>query len=431
MSSTRFDNPQAVYALVDGNNFYVSCERVFAPRLQRKPVVVLSNNDRCVVARSEEAKRLGIGMGVPVFQVRNLLNWHGIRVFSSNYALYGDMSRRVVEVLRTFTPEVEVYSIDESFLKFHVPPSVNLSVLGQAIRQRVRQWTGIPVCVGFGPTKTLAKLANKLAKKKPALDGVMDLFAHPDREGVLDGVAVQDIWGIGSQYARFLRQNGMETALQVCGAQNPWLLKHLTVVGLRIVHELRGIPCLSLEQAPPPKKSIGRSRAFGHPVSLLKNLKEAVASYTASAAHALRRQHAVAGCLQVHIETGRTFLPRHSEAVTLMLHAPTASTPDLIRYALNGLEQMFRPGCAYHRAGVMLMDLVPVCSRQADLFAPDLYPKKKQALMAVVDDINARWGRGTVRFAIEGLRQKWQMRQFHRSNRYTTRWDELRMVQVR
>jgi DNA polymerase V len=308
---------------------------------------------------------------------------------------------------------------------------VDLIALGQSIRRKVKQWTGIPVCVGFGSTKTLAKLANRLAKKQKDLMGVCDLYTHQDRDGILDSIQVEDIWGIGRQYAKFLQQHGIETAYQLTRARDAWIQKHLTIVGLRLVKELRGIRCLPLELAPAPKQSIGRSRAFGRSISLLRELKEAVASYTALAARALRRQNSVTGCIQVHIETGRSFLPHRSDAITIRLHAPTASTPDLIRCALQGLEQIFREGCSYYRAGVMLIDIGPQDGRQADMFAPDLYPKRKQALMAVVDDINARLGRGTVRFAIEGMKQKWRMKQFKRSKNYTTRWNELRVVQMK
>jgi DNA polymerase V len=419
-----------LYALVDCNNFYVSCERVFAPKLIKRPVVVLSNNDRCVIARSEEAKRLGIGMGVPVFQIRNQLACHGIRTYSSNYTLYGDMSRRVVNTLKTFTEDIEAYSIDESFLEFHLSPYEDLIALGQAIKKRVIKWTGIPVCVGFGPTKTLAKVANRLAKKQKETGGVFDLCEHKRRDAILKTVDIEDVWGIGRQYAKLLRQNEIKTAYHLTLKNDTWVLKRLTVLGLRLKKELQGIRCLSLEQTPPPKKSIGRSRAFGRSVSLLPELKSAVASYVASAARALRKQASVTGCLQVHIETGRSFEPYHNDAITIRLHAPTASTPDLIHCAFRGLQQIFREGCAYYRAGVMLMDIGPMAGRQADCFAPDQYPKKKQVLMNLVDDINAKFGRNTLQFAAEGLAQKWHMKQFRRSKHFTTNWKELRVIHL-
>ena len=420
-----------VFALVDCNNFYVSCERLFAPKLRNRPVVVLSNNDRCVVARSDEAKQLGIGMGVPVFQIRNLLAWQSIRTYSSNYTLYGDMSRRVVNTLKTFTNDIEVYSIDESFLEFHLSPHEDLNALGQQIRQRVKQWTGIPVSIGFGPTKSLAKVANRLAKKQKSAEGVFDLCNCSDRDAILNTINIEDVWGIGRQYAKLLKKHDIKTAYHFTLARETWILKHLTIVGLRLQKELKGIRCLSLEQTPPPKKSIGRSRAFGRPVSMLKELKSAVSSYTASAARALRSQSSVTGCLQVHIETGQAFEPYHNEAITIRLHAPTASTPDLIHCALQGLQRIFREGCAYFRAGVMLMDIGPIKGRQVDCFAPDLYPQKKQILMNLVDDLNAKFGRNTLRFASEGLSQKWHMKQFHRSKHFTTNWNELRVIHLK
>ena len=412
-------------ALVDCNNFYVACERTFDPSLKGKPVVVLSNNDGCIVARSEEVKALGIPMGIPVFQIRDILDYEGVELFSSNYTLYGDMSHRVVETLRQFTPTVEVYSIDESFLEL---PAFNgdLTPLGHEIRRRVRQWTGIPVSIGIGPTKSLAKLANKVAKQRK-LD-VLDFTHHPDR--ILDTIPVNDVWGIGKAYTEKLNGCGIETVAQLVKANDRWVQKHLTVVGLKIVWELRGLPCLPLELAPPPRKAIGRSRSFGRPVHLLVHLKEAVASHVASAACALRKQGSVASRLQVFMETNPFVEPYHGRSIAAHLETPTDSTPDLIRCAHEGVKRIYREGDWYTRAGVLLTELYPRNSVQTSLFW-EPHTARQKALLDVVDKINAQWGRGTIRFASEGIRQDWAMRRSHLSRRFTTRWAEIPRAKAR
>ena len=331
-----------VFALVDCNNFYVSCERVFCPRLAQRPVVVLSNNDGCVVARSQEAKALGVPMGAPVFQCREVLDRERVAACSSNYTLYGDMSRRVMLTLGQFTPHVEVYSIDESFLGFHSPPSSDLTAFAQDIRRLVRQWTGLPVSIGIGRTKTLAKLANRIAKKTEAAQGVFDL-TDPQRD-LLDRIEVKEVWGIGPRYTAFLRRHGIRTVHQLTQARDAWVRRHLTIVGLRIVWELRGTPCIPLEEIPPSKKAIARSRAFGKPVRALPEIREAVATYIASAARALRKQGSVAGCLHVSVETSRFKGPRYGDAATLRLPFSTASTSDLIHFAHQGLRRIFKEG---------------------------------------------------------------------------------------
>jgi len=420
----------AVFALVDCNNFYVSCERVFAPALAGRPVVVLSNNDGRVVARSQEAKDLGIDMGVPVFKCRHLLARHQVQVYSSNYALYGDMSRRVMESLKAFTPEVEVYSIDESFLRFAGAPPRDLAGLAQDIRRRVRSWTGIPVSIGLAATKTLAKLANKVAKTISRAEGVCNLVDQRRREEVLDRVEVGEVWGIGPRYSAFLHRHGIRTARQLSRAPDAWVCRHLTVVGQRIVWELRGISCIPLEQVPAPKKAIARSRAFGRPVRALDELGEVVATYAAAAARTLRQQGSVAACLQVSVETSRFKEPYYGRAVTVRLPFSTASTPELICGARRGLERIFRKGYAYERAGVLLTEIAPHDTVQLDLFSSEFYDERKRKLMAVVDEINTRRGRDAIRFAAGGLERQWRMRQAHRSPRFTTRWDELPVVRV-
>lgn len=414
----------SLFALVDCNNFYSNCERVFAPALRGRPVVVLSNNDGCIIALSQEAKALGLKVGLPFFQCRALCDRHAVRVFSSNYALYGDMSRRVMETLAQFSPQMEIYSIDESFLKLDGRQAAETA---RRIRRTVLQWTDLPVSVGLAATKTLAKLANHIAKVHFRASGVFDLSAHPRHDQVLDAVEVGDIWGIGPAYRRLLHAHGITTALQLARASDAWVRRHLTVVGLRLVWELRGVSCLPLDQAPAPKKAIARARAFGRPVTSLEELRQAVATYTASAAQNLRRQGSVAAYLQVHVETGRYKGPCYANAATTQLEVPTASTPRLIAQAHRCLAGIFRPGYRYRRAGVLLSGLCPQDSVQLNLFT-DAPARRDRRLMETVDRINARRGRGTLRFAAEGLQQEWKMRQNRLSPRYTTRWDELPRV---
>ena len=419
-----------VFALVDCNNFYVSCERVFRPALKGKPVVVLSNNDGCVVARSQEAKDLGLAMGIPFFKCKALCERHQVQVYSSNYTLYGDMSRRVTEVLRQFTPAVEVYSIDESFLGLGRSSEVPFAELGRRIRKEVDNWTGIPVSVGLAGTKTLAKLANKIAKQTSCSRGVFDLTEQPRCEQVLGEVDVGEVWGIGRQYKTLLNSYGIKTAYQLTRARDSWIRKHLTVVGLRLVWELRGISCLPLEQAPATKKAIARSRSFSRPLQRLDELKEPVAAHAAAAAQVLRRQDSVAACIQVHIETSRFAEPYYGNAASVQLAIPTASTPELVRLAHRGLERIFKGGYRYRRAGILLTGIAPRESLQIDMFARDYYDERKRELMEVADRLNEKWGRGIVRFAAEGMAQNWRMKQLRKSPCFTTRWEELPVVRA-
>lgn len=410
------------------NNFYVSCERVFQPTLSGKPVVVLSNNDGCVIARSEEAKALGIPMGLPAFQLADLPQEQPIEVYSSNYTLYGDMSARVMTTLPQWTPDVEVYSIDEAFLKFTALSPEALSGYGQTIRTTIQQWTGIPVSIGISSTKTLAKLANRLAKRSADAKGVVVLTSPMEVQVVLAHTPIADIWGIGPGYTRRLKAHEITTALQLRDAHDRWIRQELGVVGQRIVWELRGLSYLPLERCPPPRQSLMVSRSFGRPITTLAEMREAVATYMTRAAEKLRRHYVAARVVTVFLTTNRfRDEPQYTNSATMPLHVATQDTGELIRYALAGIEQLFREGYRYKKAGVHLTELVPAHQIQAHLF--DRHDRERsRRLMAAIDAINTQWGSGTVRYAAVGLQPRWRMRCVRRSPRYTTRWEELAVV---
>ncbi len=405
-------------ALIDANNFYVSCERVFNPRLEGRPVVVLSNNDACVVARSNEVKALGVKMGTPLFQLRPLIHQHQIQIFSSNYALYGDLSRRVMETLGLFSPEVEVYSIDEAFLCL---AGQSYETVSQDIRQRVKQWTGIPVSVGVATTKTLAKIANHQAKQQ----GGVCVLREP--EPVLAQLPVSEVWGIGRRLTQRLEAQGITTALHLQQADLALIRQLLGIVGVRTVLELRGVSCLPLELCPQPRKSCCVSRGFGRPVESLAELKEAISFYGATAAAKLRRDRRVAQAMTVFITTSRfrPQEPQYANSETLVLPYPANDTPTLVQAALRATERLYRPGYSYHKAGVMLMELSEGAIAQGSLFVDESKREMAGRLMGVIDSLNRRFGAGTVRWAAEGFQQGWRMRAEWRSPRFTTRWDEL------
>lgn len=425
-----------IFALVDCNNFYASCEKLFDPTLKHTPVVVLSNNDGCVVARSAEAKALGIPMGAPWFQIREEAERHGVLAYSSNYALYADISNRVVEVLSHFSPNVEVYSIDESFLQLdgfsQVEPE--LGHYGQRIRQRVADWLGLAVCVGIGPSKTLAKLANHCAKKKLAGgDGVCDLttLSPPELSQLYARIEVGEIWGVGRKIAQRLEEMGIRSVEQLRTADTDLIRRRFSVVLERTVRELRGLSCLALEEVAQERQQIMSSRTFSRLLTERGDLEEAVASYVAIAAEKLRRQRCQAGAVQVSIRTNifKPEVPQYQQALTVPLPGPTDDTRELIRWAIRILRRVFRAGYGYHKAGIMLLDLVPRERRQQSLFASRAEEGgSSYALMQALDDINARYGRRTVQFAAEGVTRTWQMRRDRLSPRYTTRWEELPAV---
>ena len=421
------------FGLVDCNNFYVSCERVFDPGLEGRPVVILSNNDGCIIARSEEAKALGVPMAAPFFRWRDFLRRNTVAVLSSNYALYGDLSQRVMALLHAAEPEVEVYSIDEAFVAFGATNRGNRTAYAQDLRDAIRRSTGVPVTIGIAPTKTLAKIANRVAKKRADCEGVLDMTEHPRPEDLLRLIDVQDVWGIGSRYAGRLRALGIANALELSEADPAWLHRRFSVNVARTVVELRGQAAIPLDAQPQDRKSTTCSRSFGHPVATREGLEQAVATFVARAAEKLRKQDSVAAAMQVFLMARRSRETNAHTVVsrTVVLPEPTSVTPLLARRALACVRSAFRPGTEYVKAGVVLSGLTGASrgAAQLRLFAgPD--DGRLPRLMEAVDGINARWGRNTVRFGAMGYAGSWQMQQAWKSRRFTTCWDDLPVVRA-
>lgn len=413
-------------ALVDCNNFYASCEQLFQPRLLGKPLVVLSNNDGCVVARSAEAKALGIPMGAPWHTLKDLARRHGVVALSSNYTLYADLSARVMRILSHYSPVQEVYSIDECFLDLAGDPSPTRS--GHTIHREVRRLTGIGVGVGLAATKTLAKFANHCAKKRPEFAGVCPLFELPsaDIDRLLAWAPVSEVWGVGGRIAARLCDLGIRTALDLKRATPARMRSAFSVTLERTVRELNGETCLGLMAGPATRKQIVSSRSFGQLIAELSPLEEAVASHATRAAEKLRRQGLVAGTVGVILRTNPFRLDQLQYEGGLNLPVtPTDDTRLIAQAALKGLRAIYRPGFAYHKAGVLLMDLVLSEQRQPDLFEDLVQTQKSKALMEAMDRINGAMGRGTIKLSAEGSDRRWAMRSEKRSLRYTTRLDEL------
>jgi DNA polymerase V len=416
----------AVFALIDANNFYASCEQVFDPKLRGKPVIILSNNDGCVVSRSLEARKLGIKMGVPLFQIEQIIDAHDVQVFSSNYPLYGDVSNRLMAVLQEFTPEVEIYSIDEGFMNLAGIHCESYQALGKAIQERVYKNTCVPVTVGIGETKTLAKVANYIAKKSERAAGVLDLARSRFQEEALRRTPADEIWGIGPAYSKLLKENGINTALELRDADLGWARKALTVVGARIVLELRGIRCLSLEVCPRPRKSVTVSRSFPVAIEKLEELKEAVAVFSSRASEKLRRDNLAAGAITVFVETSRFVqeAEHYANSATLELIYPTDDTQELLQNALFALRKVFRPGLEYRRAGVLLSGLAPARELTGRLFDNETMVKFRR-VMPVMDTLNAKYGRGTLRFATARPNGRWKTKAARSSPHYTTRLSDI------
>lgn len=423
--------------LIDANNFYASCEALFDPSLVGRPLVVLSNNDGCIVSRSSEARALGIAMGSPWFQVRAQLERQGVVARSSNYSLYADMSRRLMASLGPWVEQLEVYSIDEAFGVLHRPaaPDGDLTPWGVALRRAILQQLGLPVAVGIASTKVLAKAANHLAKRHPdhRHEGVCDLGAVADPAVWLEQIAVEDVWGIGRRLGRWCRLRGVGTALALRDMSSAELRRRCGVVGLRLQQELRGYSCLPLLSAPRARQETGVSRSFGEPVTTLSALREAIATHLSRAAEKLRRQGQRAGAITVYVRSspfdGTRF---YSHAARVTLAVPSQDTAVLLAAGLPLAEQLFRPHKPLHKAGVLLQELQPVAVLQHHLFAP-LAPgelERREALMAAVDRLNHRYGRGTVRWGACGLQPSWTMRRSHLSGAGTTRLADIPVVRA-
>ncbi len=423
MLSTKLKNKE-LYVLADCNNFYASCERVFNPKLIGKPVVVLSNNDGCVIARSKEAKSLGIPMGAPLFKWKDVIEQHKVVVCSSNYVLYGDMSQRVMSSLAQFSPNIEIYSIDEAFLTF--PAETTLDEL-KNIRKKIAQWTGIPISLGIAPTKTLAKVANKMAKGDV---GAFSLADETARTQLLDKLPVEEIWGIGSQTSAKLYASGIITAGDLTRADDVWIRHHFSVVLLRTVWELRGISCLQLEEVASSKKSIICSRSFGKTIRQYDELAEALSSYTARAAEKSRQQNSLVSFLEVFLHTNphRQDQQFYSNKHLIVLPEPTAHTPTLLQHAKTALKRIFREGLEYKKTGVIFGGLVHKDSYQYDLFTKT--PPENAKLMALMDQTNHKFGKKILKFAAEGMQQAWKMKSTQKSPCFTTQWDDILKIKI-
>lgn len=415
-----------MFALIDCNNFYASCERVFQPKLRKQPIVILSNNDGCVIARSNEAKALGVPMGAPAFEFKELFEKNNIHVFSSNYALYGDMSNRVMNLLSNFSPDIEMYSIDEAFLKFKgFQENFDLLSYGKQIKKTVTQGTGIPISVGFAPTKALAKVANKIAKKFPSqTESVHLIDSEEKRIKALKWLPVEDIWGIGKQHSKRLKNEGINTAYDFTLMNKFWVQKNLSIVGLRLQNELQGIPCLDLE-SPADKKNIATTRSFDTNYTDYELIKERVSTFAVACATKLRKQKSCCNALMVFIHTNRhrKDLPQYSRNIVLKLPYPTNSNIELAKFALQGLDKIFKKGFAYKKAGVIVMDFTPENTEQIMLFE-NSNPKHK-LLMNTIDKINDAIGTTKIKLGSQDIKKTWKMRQEKLTPHYTTKISEV------
>lgn len=427
-SSSGFDS---MIGLADCNNFYASCERVFDPSLIGRPVVVLSNNDGCFIARSNEAKAIGIPMGAPAFEYKELLEKHRVAVFSANFSLYGDMSRRVMATLNQFTPDMEVYSIDEAFLSLRGFERLDLEEYARKIAKTVVKNTGVPVSIGIAPSKTLAKIANKLAKRNPGSENVFVLSATDQIENALKKYPVEEIWGIGRSYGDLLSRHGIRTAFDLTRADRNWIKKNMSVVGLKLVEELRGFPRFKLETLPDPKKTICTSRSFGAPIKEYTPLEEAVSTFASRCAEKLRRQKTCAGMVLVFLHTNafRTDLPQYARHIAVQLPVATNSSFEIVKYAAKGLKAIYQKGFDYKKAGVLVTEIVPDNSVQTGLF--DSVPRERHdRIMNVMDSLNNKYGRDHVKIGSQGFGRKWKLRQEKLSPCYSTRLNDVVLIKV-
>lgn len=414
-------------ALIDCNSFYASCERIFNPKLLGKPIVVLSNNDGCIITRSAEAKALGIKMGEPYFKAKKIIEKNNVKVFSSNYSLYGDISQRVMEILLGFSPEVEIYSIDEAFLNFKGFKNHELLTYCKHIRQTIKQWVGIPVSIGVGSTKTLSKIANHLAKKEADYEGICILKGDEKIEEALNRIEIGDVWGIGRRLSKFLRNYGVCTAKQFAFLDRRWIRKNMGVVGEKIQLELCGVSCLDLELLPSPKKSCCVSRSFSRPIEKIEELQESIANYGSRVAEKIREEGLIAQSMSIFVLTNHFNKKekQYSSSIKLQLDYPTSDSKLIVKRAVEGIKRIYKEGYRYKKAGIILYELYSSSSVRGLL---DYDKPRTDSLMRSLDEINYRYGSATLRLAAEGVRRSWHMRREKVSPCYTTSFDQLMIV---
>ena len=414
-------------ALIDCNSFYASCERIFNPKLLGKPIVVLSNNDGCIITRSAEAKALGIKMGEPYFKAKKIIEKNNVKVFSSNYSLYGDISQRVMEILLGFSPEVEIYSIDEAFLNFKGFKNHELLTYCKHIRQTIKQWVGIPVSIGVGSTKTLSKIANHLAKKEADYEGICILKGDEEIEEALNRIEIGDVWGIGRRLSKFLRNYEVRTAKQFAFLDRRWIRKNMGVVGEKIQLELCGVSCLDLELLPSSKKSCCVSRSFSRPIEKIEELQESIANYGSRVAEKIREEGLIAQSMSIFVLTNHFNKKekQYSSSIKLQLDYPTSDSKLIVKRAVEGIKRIYKEGYRYKKAGIILYELHSSSSVRGLL---DYDKPRTDSLMRSLDEINYRYGSATLRLAAEGIRRSWHMRREKVSPCYTTSFDQLMIV---
>ncbi len=414
-------------ALIDCNSFYVSCERLFNPKIQNVPVVVLSNNDGCVISRSTEAKKLGIRMGEPYFKVKDLVKKNNVQIFSSNYALYGDLSRRVMKVLKGFTDKIEIYSIDEAFLDLSHIKDEQVEEYGKQIRERVLKWTGIPTSVGISNTKTLSKVANHIAKKNKA--GV--IFLKENIDNILKDFDIADVWGVGKQLSKLYIKNGIDNAYKLKNISNTWVKKSTNVLGAKTVMELRGISCIDLETEETRRKSCCVSRSFGKKVESLDKLKESITTHCLNASEKIRTDKQTARAVTIFIRTSPFDKNRkyYSNSITIELPVATNNSIELVKTAITGLGKIYKYGYFYQKAGVILSKLRDASEKELNLLAPIL-ENKSQPLMRAIDFTNAKYGRNAISIAQAGISNDWKMRREHSSRIDTASFDFLPKINI-
>ena len=421
------NNNKKKIALIDCNSFYVSCERLFNPKIKNTPVVVLSNNDGCVISRSTEAKKLGIKMGEPYFKVKELVRKNNVQIFSSNYSLYGDLSRRVMKVLKGFSDKIEIYSIDEAFIDLSHIKDENIEDYGKRIRERVLKWTGIPTSVGISCTKTLSKVANHVAKKNKT--GV--IFLKDNIDDVLKNFDISDIWGVGRQLSKLYIKNGINNAYKLKNISNSWVKKSTNVLGAKTVMELRGIPCINLETEETKRKSCCVSRSFGRKIESLNKLKESITTHCLNAAEKIRNDNQTTRSITVFIRTSPFDKNRkyYSNSLTIDLPVATNNSLELVKVAIEGLKKIYKYGYFYQKAGVILSKLSEAGEKNLNLLTPIL-ENKSQTLMKAIDVTNAKYGRNVISVAQAGINNSWKMRREHSSKIDTASFDSLPKISI-